>query len=100
MNSIHVSEFAAVLSGLSSFLVSAGLTYWVYKTQAAIITSLKEEVKNLKEEVSELKKDKSKWYHKAVKLATILQETQKCPHGRSCQVRVKFEKYVEDEGVI
>lgn len=100
MSQVPVSEFSAILSGLSSLIVSSGLTYWVYKTQSSVISSLKEKIAGLENDIVELKADRSRWYHKAVRLAGILQETKSCPHSRTCQVKVKFERYIEEEGVI
>lgn len=97
---IPVSEFSAILSGLSGLIVSSGLTYWVYKTLNATIKNLKDEVSALKEELTQIKHERSRWYHKAVVLSSMLQKTRNCPHGKTCSVRAEFEKYIEEEGVI
>jgi len=100
MDQLPMTELSAILSGLSSLLVSSGLTYWVHKTHSATIGVLKDEITKLKDELIELKSERSRWYHKAIRLANIMRETKNCPHSRGCKVRAQFEKYVEEEGVI
>jgi prefoldin subunit 5 len=101
---MELNVLSALVSGLTGLFASTGLTYWVYRTLNKAfdktVENLKEEIKKLKVEIHDLKNAEAKGYHKAHKLATILNKTLKCPHGGDCAVRAEYEKYMEEEGAI
>ena len=92
-----------LIEKVAPFIVSIGLTGWVYQTLNSVIKSLREEVTQLTNDISSLKRElatereeKNKWYRKYQKLLNIFKKSGGCQ--KNCPVAKELDKHLAEEG--
>lgn len=86
-------EKAALLISAFGFLLSVGLTTWVYKI-------METRIQFLKEDIEKLKSSEGRWIVKYQKVAKLILKHRECSPGTPCQIHEEYVKLIDEEGIL